>query len=98
MLRSLAKRTRNNEIPLDHRTQDELPPSGYLQTLNRHVSYFGGYTLVGFMLARLIGGASLLILSTKTLRNTCDIISFTACPETFLTSTFVSDSRNVEHR
>ena len=91
-LHSLVKRTRNDETALNYSAQDEVTHAGYLQALDKRVAYFGGYTITGFMLARLIGSASLLFLSKRTLRNTCNETSFAECPEALLTSIFVSDS------
>lgn len=90
----LVKRTRNGETPVSDGAADHSQLPGFLHKFKRHVTYFGGYTIVGFMLARLLGSTALVILSRRTLQTTCDTTSPAKCPEAFLTITFVSDLRN----
>lgn len=47
----------------DKRSEDGIAkssPLGSAEKVKGHVAYFGGYTVVGFMLARLLGSAFLL--------------------------------------
>ena len=74
--------------------QDEL---GDLETcrvglsarFKAHICSFGGYTIYGFMLARLLGSVALFYLSTITLRQ-CDKIQVGECPEAYFAVPYVS--------
>jgi len=78
--------------------QDEL---GDLETcperlsagLKAHTRSFGGYTIYGFMLARLLGSVALFYLSTITLRQ-CDKIQVGECPEAYFAVPYVSALAN----
>ncbi|KDR74315.1 hypothetical protein GALMADRAFT_250126 [Galerina marginata CBS 339.88] len=65
-------------------------PSGLAQRLKDHVRSYGGYVIFGFMVARLAGSVVLLYLSTVTLRS-CEVKP-KACPELFMTITYVYSS------
>lgn len=67
-----------------------------LQGIKRHIQYYGGYTIYGFMFGRLVGTLLLLYLSIpNTLRCQPPMgwssgTSTTECPDYFLSLTFVS--------
>ena len=69
-------------------------PQPLSEQLKAHIRFFGGYTIFGFMLARLVGSMTLFYLSTVTLR-LCEIIRFGKCPEAFFIIPFVSVPRIV---
>ncbi|KAF8965967.1 ABC transporter type 1, transmembrane domain-containing protein [Flammula alnicola] len=61
---------------------------GLSEKLKKHVAYYGGNTIFGFMVARLSGSVTLLQLSQTTLRK-CDANALKECPEAFLTVAFL---------
>ena len=93
-LHSLVKRARNDETLFNNGSTDDVQLPGLSNKIKRHVTYFGGYTIVGFMFARLLGSSVLWILSRRTVQTTCDATFLVKCPEVFLTMTFVSRPRN----
>jgi len=67
----------------------ETSPEGLSARLKAHTRIFGGYTIYGFMLARLLGSVALFYLSTITLRQ-CEKIEVGECPEAYFTVPYVS--------
>ena len=67
----------------------ETHPEGLSARLKAHTRIFGGYTIYGFMLARLLGSVALFYLSTITLRQ-CEKIEVGECPEAYFTVPYVS--------
>ncbi|KAF8958075.1 multidrug resistance-associated ABC transporter [Flammula alnicola] len=61
---------------------------GLSEKLKKHVAYYGGNTIFGFMVARLSGSVTLLQLSQTTLRK-CHANALKECPEAFLTVAFL---------
>jgi len=67
----------------------ETHPEGLSARLKAHTRVFGGYTIYGFMLARLFGSVALFCLSIITLRQ-CAKIEVGECPEAYFTVPYVS--------
>lgn len=67
----------------------ETCPEGLYARLKAHTCIFGGYTIYGFMLARLFGSVALFYLSTITLGQ-CEKIQVGECPEAYFTVPYVS--------
>ncbi|KAF8955959.1 ABC transporter type 1, transmembrane domain-containing protein [Flammula alnicola] len=61
---------------------------GLSEKLKKHIAYYGGNAIFGFMVARLAGSVTLLQLSQTTLRK-CDTNALEGCPEAFLTVAFL---------
>ncbi|KAF8953252.1 multidrug resistance-associated ABC transporter [Flammula alnicola] len=61
--------------------------SGFKEKIKAHIQYYGGYTIFGFMVARLAGSVALLQLSRATLQK-CESQTLGECPEGFLTATY----------
>ena len=67
----------------------ETHPEWLSARLQAYAHIFGGYTIYGFMLARLIGSAALFYLSTITLGQ-CEMVQVGECPEAYFTIPYVS--------
>ena len=80
----------------DHEEAENIVRRTPLQGIKRHIQYYGGYTIYGFMFGRLVGTLLLLYLSIpNTLRCQPPMgwssgTSTTECPDYFLSLTFVS--------
>ncbi|KAF9476113.1 multidrug resistance-associated ABC transporter [Pholiota conissans] len=82
-------RRKCSSIECESNVEIQPPNVGLLKKLQEHIAYYGGCTIIGFMLARLIGSAILLYLSWRTLQKTCHSESPGNCPEAFLTTAFL---------
>jgi hypothetical protein len=67
----------------------ETRREGLYARLKGYTRIFGGYTIYGFMLARLFGSMALFYLSTITLGQ-CEKIQVGECPEAYFTVSYVS--------
>jgi hypothetical protein len=67
----------------------ETRREGLSAKLKAQTRIFGGYTIYGFMLARLFGSLALFYLSTMTLGQ-CEKIQVGECPEAYFTVSYVS--------
>ncbi|KDR83044.1 hypothetical protein GALMADRAFT_134555 [Galerina marginata CBS 339.88] len=74
---------------------EERGPVGLGQKLKSHVHYYGGYTIFGFMVARLAGSVALLYLSVTTIHGCAsnpawtNLDALTECPERLMTTSFL---------
>ncbi|KAJ3508927.1 hypothetical protein NLJ89_g5494 [Agrocybe chaxingu] len=74
---------------IEREVRDATPHCTHFQKIEHHVQFYGGYTIYAFMLARLVGVATLLYLSTVSVRQ-CNLnTEQKTCPESFFSLTYV---------